>query len=464
MRKHFGIGLSLLVFSVTIGLTQPARGQDDRPNPQGRFAAPPPFDLLPPGARALGLGGAFIGVADDATASEANPAGLAILSKPEVSLHLGASTPDVEIDDVDAKGTVDFVNGFRDLFGLDRVSAETRTSIDERNIGFTYASYVHPFDRWTFSIYIQKGIRFEGSTRFFLVDDFFVDFYSTATDFDFEQENLGLSAAFKVSDKLALGFSVRASELDVAQSNLFRIELFNDFELFFYLPPFTDVIQFSTVVDDSDEDITWNAGALFNPNGKLSVGLVYKEGGDFEIRGTVDAFECINIPNVVFFPDITFTCDPVARTGTSFFPLQVDEPRPRYRFELPDFIGIGLAWRPTDQWLVALDVDHITYSNLSQAPDVIAGSGGVLEEIDDEYEIHFGVEYTKLLGDDNVPLSFRFGVFTDEDHDGFARVDSDDTHVTVGFGTVFDGNLQIDLAGHFSDRISEGLLSAVYRF
>ena len=38
------------------------------------------------GARAVGMGGAFIGVADDATAASWNPAGLIQLEKPEMSI------------------------------------------------------------------------------------------------------------------------------------------------------------------------------------------------------------------------------------------------------------------------------------------------------------------------------------------------------------------------------------------
>src|SRR5262245_20022840 len=43
------------------------------------------FNFNNPGARALGMGGAFVAVADDATAVVANPAGLTILQRPEVS-------------------------------------------------------------------------------------------------------------------------------------------------------------------------------------------------------------------------------------------------------------------------------------------------------------------------------------------------------------------------------------------
>lgn len=46
------------------------------------------FNFSDPGARSLGFGGAFIGLADDATAAFANPAGLVQLGKPEVSIEV----------------------------------------------------------------------------------------------------------------------------------------------------------------------------------------------------------------------------------------------------------------------------------------------------------------------------------------------------------------------------------------
>src|SRR5258705_13713234 len=45
------------------------------------------FNFGNPGARSLGMGGAFLGLADDASAAEANPAGLTILRKPESTLE-----------------------------------------------------------------------------------------------------------------------------------------------------------------------------------------------------------------------------------------------------------------------------------------------------------------------------------------------------------------------------------------
>src|SRR6188474_318125 len=45
------------------------------------------FDFSLPGARSLALGGAFVAVADDATAAWSNPAGLLALRRPEISVE-----------------------------------------------------------------------------------------------------------------------------------------------------------------------------------------------------------------------------------------------------------------------------------------------------------------------------------------------------------------------------------------
>ena len=43
------------------------------------------FSFSNPGARSMGFGGAFVALADDATAAFANPAGLIQLTRPEIS-------------------------------------------------------------------------------------------------------------------------------------------------------------------------------------------------------------------------------------------------------------------------------------------------------------------------------------------------------------------------------------------
>ena len=73
------------------------------------------FNFGNPGARSLGMGGAFLGLADDASAAEANPAGLTILRKPEFSIEasvcqrtapVAASSATIGLGSPDAAGAV----------------------------------------------------------------------------------------------------------------------------------------------------------------------------------------------------------------------------------------------------------------------------------------------------------------------------------------------------------------------
>ncbi len=100
-------------------LTPPAAlAQDGREPPSSGLSAIP-FRFGPPGARSLGLGGAFIALADDATASEANPAGLTLLFRPEVSIHGRSTSTDLEVVDLNAAAALDNLNGFRtDFVGM----------------------------------------------------------------------------------------------------------------------------------------------------------------------------------------------------------------------------------------------------------------------------------------------------------------------------------------------------------
>src|SRR2546427_10408748 len=73
-----------LVMIVLIGMALPAAGEAGGLSNTETFGGFQ-FNFNSPGARALGMGGAFIGVADDATAVVTNPAGLVILQRPELS-------------------------------------------------------------------------------------------------------------------------------------------------------------------------------------------------------------------------------------------------------------------------------------------------------------------------------------------------------------------------------------------
>jgi len=100
-------------------------------------------------------------------------------------------------------------------------------------------------------------------------------------------------------------------------------------------------------------------------------------------------------------------------------------------------------------------------------------------EIDDTFEIHVGVEYVMSFGD--APFALRCGYFYRPDHsaryvgpitdsedqalkDRLANKDYDEHIYSAGFGTVLFDILQVDVAASYSELITEGTLSVVYRF
>lgn len=406
MRRIF-LGLGILFFAVPF-----ARAQT-RPRAQ---TVPIQFQFAPPGARALGMGATFVAIADDATASESNPAGLTILTKPEISAHLRSTR---------------FENEFVDPFQGD---PDLRATFASKVFSPAYFSFVYPFKNAAVSVYYQQATRFESVSFFRAEGELFEGApanFALTSGAELLLDNLGASFAFKVSPKLAVGGSVRAS----------RLRFTNTGETFDYADIDGDLYTQREQIDDDNRKVTFNAGILVNPNGKISAGVFYKQGGKFDLTRVVQ--EVSSGPN--FGSDL------------SSGPTPED-----VRYEVPDAFSGGIALRPTDRWVVSGEVTWVKYSVLSPTAEDLADNPDTLEAIEDGIEVHLGTEYTFLSG--QTPFSVRAGVFTDPDHDGQKLLDAKQVHGTFGAGFVLGGRFQVDFAANFAKRVREGLVSFVYRF
>jgi long-chain fatty acid transport protein len=375
------------------------------------------FNFAPPGARSLAMGASFVGLADDATAAEANPAGLTALTRPEISGHLRASKFDNTLPN-----TV-IGSGFE--------------TFDESATSPSFFSFVYPWKSAAVSGYYQRAANyrqdatFEGQFRdptFFNVLTNEVD----ATYTDLKVENVGVSLAYKVGPRFSVGASVRRTQM----------KLYAEERIGFTYPDFAGVRNdLAAIIDDSQSKVTFNAGVLFAPDPKLSIGAVYKRGADFG-----------------FAANVTSVCTP-GPCGAGAPSGQVPVTLP-----VPHSFGAGAAIRPTDRFTIAADVMRVTYSDLSAEGSLAAefGEGGA-ESIEDATEFHLGAEYAFPLSGQTV-LAVRAGLYTDPDHDGLAGVDSDQVHVTFGGGVVLGNRVQLDAAANLADTVREGLLSVVVRF
>ena len=174
--------------------------------------------------------------------------------------------------------------------------------------------------------------------------------------------------------------------------------------------------------DSSAGDIDFNVGLLFNAGGRWSLGVVYKDGGQFELEGQSASFACL-----AESPAGSLVCEP-----------ESTDPETR-SIKVPDFFGLGVAWRASDRLKFALDgeLDQLLRSEPVRERCHPTALAEEVEVVDDEIEVHLGVEYISFVGSNRSPLTLRAGFFTDPDHDGFAQIDSSRKALTLGLGTVF---------------------------
>ena len=110
------------------------------------------FNLINPGARALAMGGAFVSLADDATAAQANPAGLATLSQSEYFAELRYIDNAAEASVIEETLPA----------GIDTfVATGTKT---EDVLSPTFLSVVRVFKHWTLGLSYQEMLNIESST------------------------------------------------------------------------------------------------------------------------------------------------------------------------------------------------------------------------------------------------------------------------------------------------------------
>ncbi len=430
------------------------------------------FNFGNPGARSLGMGGAFLGLADDASAAEANPAGLTILRKPEISLE-GRNYLEEQL--FTTSGT------FPDL----KRTAFTHYS---RRAELTFGSFVYPVKNFTFGVYYHQPLKNEGAGRvvpernqftgavttdvpnFFLPkngpapvssaecdqirlrqNDPFACLEYTILPFisalTIQERTFGIAGAYKIGN-----FSFGATA---------RYQRFNETAFTFRVTPTFDfdsisVQATSDIRNDNDRakdkhDVTFAGGVKWAPGDKFSIGAVYKQGAKFTAP--------------------TFAAN--RNTGCEFMRVS------NTTFHVPDVYGAGVSVRPIPVLTINADAVHVTYSNLV---DNFVSVNEDIRSIDKAYkasdvtEIHVGAEYFFAM---KVPFALRAGWWRDPAHsieyrgplalpDAVAAAilypkGAAQKHVSVGGGFAWP-RFQIDAAYDTSKYYKVGSLSAVVRF
>lgn len=421
------------------------------------------FSFNSPGARSLGMGGAFLALADDATAAYTNPAGLSNLSRPEFSLEYRNTDFSTLYSDTGR------LLGEPSGLGIDTVSGiEQRETSDDVN-SLSFISYVFPFEKFTLGAYRHQLADFKSSFRSqgpFIQTTilpggatFLARAEPSINDVDLDIVNWGLSASFRIGDSVSIGVGVSYYDFSFDTTTQ-RFGFGTDLSTRWMLSDFndSDKTAFTTQSGD-DNSFGFTLGLLWSISEKWSTGFVYRQGVEFDYKHKVTISE-------------------------------ERAPEGITDFNVPALYGAGLTFRPTDRFTISLDVNRIEYGDITK--NVVLQGGGLEVDylaVDDGTEIRLGAEY---VFDTKNHFALRAGVWQDPEHAirhvgeqvptspddstaekifknvsntraAFFQPGDDEIHYSIGAGIVFK-RLQLDAAMDFSDRVNTLSLSGVVFF
>lgn len=331
------------------------------------------------GARALGMGGAFIGIADDATAASWNPGGLMQLDTPEVSMVLSyvkresdrgsASTPG-------ASGTES-----TDLFDLN------------------YLSAAYPFNAWNRNMIVSLNYQTlfdfnrEMAVSYFHPNDYPgpIGDRWTRRETDGYLKSLSPAFAVQITPFLSLGLTLNwfSEDLGSEWETSYRDRLVGSFGDL----PYTHDVRYDE--ENTFDGVNFNLGVLWNATPRLTLGLVFKSPFDADVHHR----EVYSVEGT----------NPVPTT------VILDEDQ---TLEMPASYGIGLAYRFSDAFSMDLDLYRTEWDDfgLRQADgtelSLFTGTARSETSTDPTHQVRLGAEYLHISESDYA-IPIRAGLFYD---------------------------------------------------
>jgi len=360
------------------------------------------------GARALGMGGAFIGVADDATAASWNPAGLIQLEKPEISI-------------------VGEYFSRSDQFSSDQHPEIDNTDrVDDVNLNYFSATYPFHFYR-NIVVSLNYQRLYDFNRKFDYAFNFSEDGLDVSQNKHFDQNGflgaLGLAASIEILPRLSFGATLNIWTDQLLWDNGWDAKFSENAVGTLAGTPVTINTK---IKDDYSEfrGINANLGLLWNINRYITLG------------GVVKTPFTASLKHKFKFDQIQTFDAPVNTTVTSQenFTENVD-------LDMPLSYGAGVAVRFSDVFTIDLDVYRTDWSNFFLKD----GQGNKFSPIDgrpksesnvkDTTQVRLGGEYLFIPQTKNIVVPIRAGVFYDpEPSEGEVK---DFYGISVGSGIAY---------------------------
>ena len=396
------------------------------------------------GVRAMGMGGAFVGVADDFTAMYWNPAGLAQMQQREVQVSL-----------------------LRNSRANDSIFNGTPGRSELTNTRFGSLGFVYPYPVYRGSLVLAAGLTrikdFDWNLNLKGNDD------GLAADHAFQHEGelalAGVSAAIDVSPAVSLGATLGlVSGEDEAVNEFDWADLQDEFQerRFLARDSFTDEYKWTpyavlgAMLRTPRDDPRYRLGATFSTGGTHKIRYVFRGASSDEGYNSVEYDD----GTVQEFPD--------------------EEWSNTYELALPFEFGVGASAEALPGLTLAgsLHLAEWSQSEYKGADDYgLRADTSFEKQYRDVLRYHLGVEYQVPV----VALDLRAGYFVDPvpfigprdpgSDDPPIRIEEDRRFITLGAGILIDEAMQIDIAWvrgafkqveEYSSEFSDNVLSEDY--
>ncbi len=375
--------LFALAVSVFIGMGVAPRVSAQDTGLFQRVEIPSSFHPVGSGARALGMGGAFIAVADDATAASWNPGGLIQLQRPEVSV-VGDYLHRIEALD----------------FGA-HPRANSSQSVYKADINYLSLSY--PFHLWrrnmVVSLNYQHLYDMTRQWRFPLSWEQNTDFIRQQVESrqTGDLSALGLAYCIQIRPRLSLGLTVNLWD-DAIGDNGWENRTFQwgrgriqgaEFQLY---SEKTDRYTFS--------GWNMNLGLWWELSPGLTLGAVVKTPFEADIRHYSAS------QRIIAYEDPAFADNKTTQVR------QQDE-----SLTMPLSYGLGLAWRFSDAFCLSADIYRTQWDDFElqdaggRKISPLTGQDMAKSDIRPTHQVRMGAEYLIIGPSYVVPL--RCGLFYD---------------------------------------------------
>ncbi len=348
------------------------------------------FLIYEHGAAAMGMGGAFVALANNPTAIFHNPAGIAWLEgtqisfgttliRPQNSLSL-SNWPDPTYQNVDGESQWFYPSSFYISHKInDRVAA-----------GFGFFSPYGLGTKWP-KDYPLKYIAYS--------DDMATFFFNP-------------TLAYKVNENFSLGIGVSYIYATI-DFKLVELEALNIGPLIGM--PFTvnSLVSIPVSLEASGSGWGLNAGALYRGE-NFSIGFNWRSGFKIDFEGDLD----LENPQVqILAPyDQLIPAGPVAQAMAQIIPSEGDAST---SFKFPHILGVGAAFNLSESLILSADIHYILWSSFDRyvvgvdVPIAVPGFEFSDKEVDEDWEDSFifrgGIQYQM-----NENLALRAGIFYDQ--------------------------------------------------